>query len=256
MAPRPDIDLTGKRLLITGAARGLGAEFAARAVEAGASVCLADILEDRGRETAEALGGKGGKAIFVPLDLADPESVRTCAAQAADALGGIDGLINNAAIATGIGGKTMEEIDIETWDRVMTVNIRGTWLMTRAALPHLKASQSPRILNITSDTALWGAPVLMHYVASKGAIIAMTRSMARELGEFAIAVNAIAPGLTQGEATDYVPASRHQQYADGRAMTRVQQADDVAGPALFFLSDSAGFVTGQVLPVNGGFVFN
>ncbi|MBZ0216791.1 MAG: SDR family oxidoreductase, partial [Fimbriimonadaceae bacterium] len=229
---------------------------AAGAVAAGAAVCLADILEDRGRALANELAGNGGRVEFVSLDLGDPESVQTCADCAVDALGGLDGLINNGAIATGIGGKSMEDIDIETWDRVMNINIRGTWLMTRAAIPHLKKSNAPRILNIASDTALWGAPVLMHYVASKGAIIAMTRSMARELGPDNVAVNAIAPGLTVGEATEYVPADRHQFYANGRAMKRSQVADDVVGPALFFLSNGAGFVTGQVLPVNGGFVFN
>ncbi len=255
MTTRPVIDLTGKKLLITGAARGLGAAFAAHAVAAGASVCIADILEDKGQELAAELGANGTTE-FVPLDLGDPDSVQACADRAASALGGIDGLINNGAIATGIGGKTLEEIDVETWDRVNKINVRGTWLMTRAALPHLKQSRAAKILNIASDTALWGAPVLMHYVASKGAILAMTRSMARELGPHNIAVNALAPGLTIGESTEYVPPERHQFYADGRAFSRPQAADDVAGPALFFMSDAAGFVTGQVLPVNGGFVFN
>lgn len=256
MADQPDINLAGKRLLITGAARGLGAAFAAHAVAAGASVCIADILEERGRETAANLGSKDGTAFFTPLDLSDPDSIQRCADLAAKEMGGLDGLLNNAGIATGIGGKTMEEIDIDTWDKVMTINVRGTWLMTRAAIPHLRKSSSPKILNVASDTALWGAPVLMHYVASKGAIIAMTRSMARELGPDNITVNAIAPGLTLGEATEYVPEARHKHYIAGRAISRQQEADDVTGPALFFLSDSAGFVTGQILPVNGGFVFN
>ena len=256
MTDHPDINLAGKRLLITGAARGLGAAFAAHAVAAGATVCIADILEDRGRETVANLKSKGGAVVFTPLDLADPETIQRCADKAAQELGGLDGLLNNAGLATGIGGKSMEEIDINTWDKVMNVNVRGTWLMTRAAIPHLRKSSAPRILNVASDTALWGAPVLMHYVASKGAIIAMTRSMARELGPDNITVNAIAPGLTLGEATEYVPEIRHQQYISGRAISRQQDADDVIGPALFFLSDSAGFVTGQILPVNGGFVFN
>jgi NAD(P)-dependent dehydrogenase (short-subunit alcohol dehydrogenase family) len=138
----------------------------------------------------------------------------------------------------------------------MTVNVRGTWLMTRAALPHLARSGKGKVVNVASDTALWGAPRLMHYVASKGAIISMTRSMARELGEHGIAVNAIAPGLTLVEATEYVPRERHDQYVEGRAMRRSQQPEDVTGAVMFFLSDAAGFVTGQLLPVNGGFVLN
>jgi NAD(P)-dependent dehydrogenase (short-subunit alcohol dehydrogenase family) len=242
--------LNGKRILVTGAARGLGRAFAEGALAAGAKVAIADILEERGRETAREIG-----AIFLPLDLAAPASIDACARGAAEALGGLDGLVNNGAI-TDSGGKTLDELDIAVWDRVMTVNVRGTWLMTRAALPFLKASGAGRVVNLASDTALWGAPRLMAYVASKGAVIAMTRSMARELGEHRIAVNAVAPGLTLVEATEYVPAARHQQYLDGRAIRRPQHPDDVVGAALFFLSDAAGFVTGQCLPVNGGFVMH
>lgn len=247
----PSVTLAGKRLLITGAARGLGAAFAEAAAAAGGSVAIADILEDRGRETAARIDAR-----FVPLDLADEGSVARCAATAVAALGGLDGLVNNGAIATGIGGQTLEEIEVEAWDRVMGVNVRGTWLMTRAALPHLRAAGNGKVVNLASDTALWGAPRLMHYVASKGAVIAMTRAMARELGADGIAVNAVAPGLTLGEATEYVPAERHQHYLDGRAIRREQQAEDVVGALLFLLSDGADFVTGQCLPVNGGFVFN
>ena len=140
---------------------------------------------------------------------------------------GLDGLVNNGAIATGIGGPMMDQIEIDVWDRVMTVNVRGTWLMTRALLPALKQSGSGRVVNVASDTALWGAPRLMHYVASKGAIISMTRSMARELGGSGIAVNAIAPGLTLVEATEYVPQDRHDQYVNGRAMSRAQMPEEI-----------------------------
>ena len=245
------INLDGRRILITGAARGLGFAFAQAAVAAGARVAIADILEERGRASAQEIGAE-----FFPLDLARPDSIEACARDAAAKLGGLDGLVNNGAIATGIGGPMMDQIEIDVWDRVMTVNVRGTWLMTRAALPHLKQSGAGRVVNVASDTALWGAPRLMHYVASKGAIISMTRSMARELGASGIAVNAIAPGLTLVEATEYVPQDRHDQYVNGRAMHRAQMPDDVCGAVMFFLSDAAGFVTGQLLPVNGGFVMN
>ncbi len=245
------IRLDGKRILVTGAARGLGEAFAEAAVAAGAKVAIADILAERGQETAKRLG-----VHFQHLDLADPASITACAAGVTEALGGLDGLLNNAAIATGIGGVTMEEIEIATWDRVMTVNVRGTWLMTKACLPALRQSGAGKVVNLASDTALWGAPRLMAYVASKGAVISMTRSMARELGKDNIAVNSIAPGLVLVEATEYVPEERKRHYIDGRAINRAQEPEDVVGAGLFLLSDAASFVTGQLLPVNGGFVFN
>jgi NAD(P)-dependent dehydrogenase (short-subunit alcohol dehydrogenase family) len=242
--------LRDRRILITGAARGLGRAFAEHAIAAGARVVVADILEDAGRAAAGEIG-----AVFLPLDLASPASIQACVAGASKALGGLDGLVNNGAI-TSSGGKTLEELDVDVWDRVMVVNVRGTWLATRAALPHLRASGQGRVVNVASDTALWGAQKLLAYVASKGAVIAMTRSMARELGADAITVNAVAPGLTLVEATEYIPADRHRLYVDGRAIQRQQLPADVCGAVTFLLSDAAGFITGQLLAVNGGFVMH
>ena len=129
-----------------------------------------------------------------------------------------------------------------------------------AAKPYLvRASEAyglGRIVNVASDTALWGAPNLMAYVASKGAIVAMTHAMARELGEHGVTVNAIAPGLTVGESTEYVPQARYEHYKNGRAIKREQTADDITAAVLFLLSKESGYITGQVLPVNGGFVMN
>jgi NAD(P)-dependent dehydrogenase (short-subunit alcohol dehydrogenase family) len=246
-------ELAGKRILVTGAARGRGRAFAEAVAAAGGRVVLADVLTEEGMKAAAAIGEDAG---FVTMDLADPQSVERGVAAAAQKLAGLDGLVNNAAIATGIGGKLYDEIDIDTWDRVMRVNIRGTWLVTRAAAPHLKKSGHGKIVNIASDTALWGAPRLLHYVASKGAIIAMTRSLARELGPDGVAVNTIAPGLTIVEATEYVPEERHRLYVDNRAMPRRQMPEDLTGAVVFLLSDAANFLTGQLVPVNGGFVFN
>jgi NAD(P)-dependent dehydrogenase (short-subunit alcohol dehydrogenase family) len=242
--------LRDRRILITGGARGLGRAFAEAAIAAGARVVVADVLEEAGRATASEIG-----AVFAPLDLASCGSIDACINAAAAALDGLDGLVNNGAITTS-GGKTLEELDLETWDRVMAVNVRGTWLATRAALPYLRISRNGRVVNIASDTALWGAPRLLAYVASKGAVIAMTRSMARELGTDGVTVNAIAPGLTVVEATEYVPVERHQLYAGGRAITRSQVPGDVCGAVMYLLSDAAAFVTGQLLAVNGGFVMH
>ena len=252
------MSLTGRTIVITGAGRGLGRAFAEACAAAGAAqIIVADIQKEWGEATAAKLREGGAKAMFLPVDLGDPKSIEAFAAKATAECGAIDGLVNNGAIATGIGGKTFEEIDIETWDKVMAVNVRGTWLMTKAMAPLLRRSKAGgRIVNIASDTALWGAPRLLHYVGSKGAVISMTRSLARELGPDKIAVNAIAPGLVEVEATEYVPEERRQHYVTGRAMQRLQHPDDVTGAVVFLLGQGAGFVTGQLLPVNGGFVFN
>ena len=250
--------LSGKIIVVTGGGRGLGRAFAEGAAAAGAeAVVIAELVAEWGQATADALAKAGHKAMFVPLDLGDPASVSAMAELIGERFGRIDGLVNNGAIATGIGGKTFEEIDIETWDRVMRVNVRGTWLAVKACAPWLRKGVSgARIVNVASDTALWGAPRLLHYVASKGAVIAMTRSLARELGPDRIAVNAIAPGLTRVEATEYVPAERHRLYEDGRAIPGKQMPEDVVGTVMHLLSDGASFVTGQLLPINGGFVMH
>jgi NAD(P)-dependent dehydrogenase (short-subunit alcohol dehydrogenase family) len=248
----PEIRLDGRRVLVTGAARGLGESFARALVASGAHVALSDVLHERGQALAQELGPA---ARYVPMDLGDPQSIRAGVDAAAKALGGLDGVINNGAI-TSSGGKTLDELAVDTWDRVMDVNVRGTWLVTAAARPHLAASGSGRVVNLASDTALWGAPKLLAYVASKGAVIAMTHSMARELGADGITVNAIAPGLTLVEATEYVPQDRHDYYLRGRAIPRPQVPEDVTAAALFLLTRGAGFITGQLLPVNGGFVMH
>lgn len=248
----PEIRLDGRRVLVTGSARGLGAAFARALVAAGARVAVSDVLHERGRALADELGAA---ACYVPMDLADAASIRAGVDAAASELGGLDGLINNAAI-TNSGGKTMDELSPEVWDRVMQVNVRGTWQATVAAVPHLAGSGSGRVVNLASDTALWGAPRLMAYIASKGAVIAMTRGMARELGPKNICVNAIAPGLTLVEATEYVPKERHDHYLQGRAVPRAQVPEDVTACALFLLTRASGFITGQLLPVNGGFVMH
>lgn len=245
--------LDGKRIVVTGAARGLGFHFAKACAEQGATVVMCDILAGELAESAHGLREQGYRIEDYVIDLADSASIDATFAAIAES-GSINGLVNNAAMATGVGGKNMIDYDPDLWDRVMNVNVKGTWLVTRAAVPLLREGSG--IVNVASDTALWGAPRLMAYVASKGAVIAMTRSMARELGEKRIRINAIAPGLTRVEATEYVPAERHQLYENGRALAGAQQPEDVTGSVLWLLSDLSGFVTGQLIPVNGGFIFN
>jgi NAD(P)-dependent dehydrogenase (short-subunit alcohol dehydrogenase family) len=163
--------------------------------------------------------------------------------------------VNNAAIATAVGGDAFENIPIELWDRVMRVNVRGTWLVTRALVPLFPPQGGGRIVNLASDTALWGPPRLLAYVTSKGAVIAMTRSLARELGPRGIGVCAIAPGLMRNEATDYVPAERHLEYETRRAVPGPQVPEDIVEIVVFLLTPGALALTGQVIPVNAGFLF-
>ena len=253
------MSLAGRTILITGAGRGLGRAFAEACAAAKAErIVVADVQRGLGRGHRRGAARRSAPRPCSCRSIsAIPHRSRRSPPRSGARYGHLDGLVNNGAIATGIGGKTFEEIDIETWDKVMSVNVRGTWLMTKAMAPLLrKSTLGGRIVNVASDTALWGAPRLLHYVASKGAVISMTRSLARELGPDNIAVNAIAPGLVQVEATEYVPQDRKDLYVTGRAMQRTQMPEDVTGVVVFLLGQGAGFVTGQLLPVNGGFVLN
>jgi NAD(P)-dependent dehydrogenase (short-subunit alcohol dehydrogenase family) len=246
--------LAGHTIVVTGAARGVGRAIARACARQHARLVLGDILEDAGREVAQELT-KATAARFVPVDLDDPDSISAFARDVAQREGEIHGLVNNAAIATDVGGKAFDEIELDLWDRVMRVNVRGTWLITRALAPLFAEGGNGRIVNIASDTALWGAPRLLAYVASKGAVISMTRSLARELGPRGIGVTVVAPGILRGESTEYVPAERHRLYESARAIPGPQSADDIVDTVVFLLTPGALALTGQVLPVNAGFVF-
>lgn len=246
--------LANRTILITGAARGVGRAIAERCAALGASLILADVLENAGQETADTIAASGAACRFVPVDLGDPVSIDALASDIASREGALHGLVNNAAIATDVGGKPFEEIEIDLWDRVMRINIRGTWLMSRAMSP-LLADGVGRIVNMASDTALWGPTNLLAYVASKGAVLSMTRSMARELGARKIGVVALAPGIMKNEATDYVPAQRHDEYETRRAVPGPQYPEDIVDIVAFALSDGALPLTGQTIPTDSGFWF-
>lgn len=247
--------LAGRRILVTGAGRGLGLSMAVRLCAAGASVYLGDIHADNGASAAKTLRDGGMTARFVHLDVADPTSV-TQAVTDIEHDGPLYGLVNNAGCADGVGGKRFQEITVEEWDRLMTVNARGPWLMARAVLSGMQAAGSGRIVNIASDAALYGSARLAHYIASKGALIALTRAMAREVGDEGITVNAVAPGLTVGESAAGIPAERHELYRRNRAISRDQRPEDIVGIVAFLHSDEASYLTGQLIVVDGGFVFH
>lgn len=214
---------------------------------------IGEVDNDRGKQAQAALQAEGLSVRFVEMDVADPASVATGVA-AAGVDGPLWGLVNNAALADAVGGRLVHEITVEEWDRIMTVNARGPWLVSKAVVPTMMAAGGGRIVNIASDAALFGSQRLAHYIASKGAVMALTRAMARDLGDEGIAVNSVAPGLTLGESTDNIPADRHALYRDLRALRRPQHHDDTVGAIAFLLGPDAAYITGQLLVVDGGWV--
>jgi NAD(P)-dependent dehydrogenase (short-subunit alcohol dehydrogenase family) len=242
---------SGKRIVVTGAGRGLGFGFAERLGREGASVVIAEIDSALGGEAERKLRAAGMDATFIATDISKPESVEAMAQQAAQGSEGIYGIVANAGWANNVGGKTYDEIAPEDWDRMMAINVRGTWLTVRAIGPRMRDGGA--IVLLSSDTIYWGAPRLLHYVTSKSALVGMTRSLARELAPRMIRVNCLLPGLTMGEATKDIPQARWNDYAERTMLKRIQQPDDLEGPVAFLLSDDAKFITGQTLAVDGGF---
>ncbi|NLU69123.1 SDR family oxidoreductase [Streptomyces sp. HNM0574] len=255
MAPRGSTAAGTRTVVVTGAGRGLGLATARRAGEDGYRVVVAELDAERGEKAAAGLRAEGLDAHAVRADVADPGSVTAMAREVA-ALGPLHGLVNNAGLADAVGGKEFHEIDVAEWDRIMAVNARGPWLVARALLPQLIASGGGRVVNLASDAALYGSPRLAHYIASKGAVIALTRAMARETGDHGVTVNAVAPGITEGESTERVPAERHELYRLNRAISRPQRPDDLTGIIAYLLSEESRYVTGQVIAVNGGFTMH
>ena len=239
--------------IVTGAGRGLGRAIAERLAAGGRHVVIAELDPQRGAEAAATIAAGGGSASFARTDIADAASLAALAEHVATC-GTLDALVNNAAIANSVGGKTYDEIPEAEWERLFRVNVKGTWLACKQFGPMLVAGGGGAIVNLASDTALWGASLLLHYVATKGAIIAMTRSLATELGPQNVTVNAVAPGLIEVEATGGVPEARWNDYRSRRALKRDQTPEDVAGTVAFLCSPEAAYITGQTIVVDGGMV--
>lgn len=249
--------LAGKVAAVTGAAQGLGAEFAIALANAGASVVVGDIISTDA--TCDAIRALGRQARAVTLDVARSESVEKFVHEAVQTFGGLDILINNAAISGQLQLRSLTEVSSDEWDRVMTVNARGTFECIKAAVRPMKDRGYGKIINLASGTAIKGVPGIPHYVASKGAIISLTRAAARELGDYGIRVNALAPGLTMSEGMKSNPSWSGVAVANNiasRAIKREAVPADLLGALIFLASPASDFVTGQTLSVDGGSVMN
>jgi NAD(P)-dependent dehydrogenase (short-subunit alcohol dehydrogenase family) len=247
-----ELELSGKRVVVTGAAGGLGRAFAEAFAAAGARVMVADIDAAGAEETARLIVGRGGTALAQAVDVTDLGSVEALARVVRDRLGGADILVNNAAIYAGLQRTNFAAIPEVEWDRVMAVNVKGPWMMTKAIAPLLRAAGGGAIINVSSATVMSGSPMWLHYVSSKGAVIAMTRALARELGDDNVTVNAIAPGFTLTDASLGLVENAAEYGASRGALKRAAVAGDIVGAALFLASPHASFITGQTLVVDGG----
>lgn len=249
--------LAGKVALVTGAARGLGATFAFALAQNGADVAICDVLDTSG--TVGAVHATGRRAIGGHVDVTDAQSVSNFVQRTLAEFGHLDILINNAALSGSLKPAPIRDITSAEWDKVLAVNTRGVFEFIKAASIPMLAQGYGKIINLASGTAIKGAPGMLHYVASKGAIIAMTRAVARELGDGGIRVNCIAPGLTMSDSmknNPNWPVEVMRANVATRALKRDADPGDIIGAAIFLSSAESDFITGQTLSVDGGSVMN
>jgi NAD(P)-dependent dehydrogenase (short-subunit alcohol dehydrogenase family) len=244
--------LDGQVAIVTGAAQGIGRKIAEGLAEEGARVVLADVQS--ADDPAKALGG-----IAVAADVSDQAACERVARAAIDAYGRIDILVNNAGIWSSLVPTPFEQLSVEEWKRVFDVNVLGMYLATRAVAPFMREARRGRIINLSSGTPYKGVPLFLHYVTSKGAVIAMTRALAKELGGDNILVNTIAPGFTLSDGVVANPVQLEQLQdisVKARVLVRDQYPEDILGAVLFFAAEESSFITGQSLVIDGGAYFN
>jgi len=247
--------LDGRSIIVTGAAQGIGAVYARALAAEGARLSICDLTEPR--SVADEIRAAGGEAISLVTDVTSSAAVAALVKATVAAYGTVHGLVNNAAMFGSLALKPFMEIESAEWDKVMAVNTRGVFECVKAVVPAMRAQQYGKIINIASGTVFKGTTHLLHYVASKGAVVAMTRVMARELGGDNILVNCIAPGLTLSAAVQatYTRAGIDRTTAT-RALKRDEVPEDLIGALIFFASGESDFITGQTLLVDGGSVMH
>ena len=245
--------LKGKVATVTGGASGIGKAIALRLAQDGAAVVIADI-QKFSEAAAEIARATGSKTLGVQVDVSNEVEVSNMASRTVKAFGRLDILVNNAAIFSSLELKPFGDIPLEEFRRVMDVNVMGVWLCCRACVPHMRKGGYGRIVNLASGAPIKGVPLFLHYISSKGAVIAMTRGLARELGKDGITVNSLAPGFTLSEnvavKADHVQAGERTRVT--RAIPRDETPEDLVGTVSFLASEDAAFMTGQTLVVDGG----
>jgi NAD(P)-dependent dehydrogenase (short-subunit alcohol dehydrogenase family) len=241
-----------KSVIITGGGGKIGKAYAMAFAKEGAKVCLPDITS--ADHVVKAVQDMGGTAIGMKCDVTDEKSVKAMVDETAKQFGTIDVLINNAAYFMTVWKGPFWQMAVDEFDKAMAVNVRGSWLCAKAVVPYMQTQKKGKIINISSNVALTGNPNYIHYVTSKGAIIAMTRAMARELGDWNICVNTVTPGFVMTEGRQVDPEYEKIR-AQQRSIKRSQVEGDLVGTVLFLSSPESDFMTGQLLNVDGGFHF-
>ena len=244
--------LQNKTIIVTGASTGIGQAFSVACASYGAKIIVADM--NSGEETVEIIKSKGGEAKFVEVDVANEKSTDLMAKAAYDWTGRVDGLINNAAYFREVKLTPFEEIDVAVWDKIFDVNVKGIWQCSKAVIPYMRNNNGGSIINISSVVAVAGQPGYLDYVATKGAVLAMTKGLAKECGKDLVRVNTIAPGFVITDATKNRPIEWQQTFLKARAISREQRPEDLVGTAVYLLSDLSSFVSGQTHVVDGGHI--
>lgn len=247
--------LENKVIIVTGGGHGIGRAYCRGLAREGAKVVVTDIDLPAAEETKNLLEQAGGHGIALHVDVANEQSTLAMAESAVKIYGKIDVLINNAAVfaTIPISRTSFDKIPIEEWDRVMSVNLKGMWLCCRAVVPYMKKQGSGKIINISSGAPFSGRGMRIHYVTSKAGVLGFTRTLARELGEFGITVNTLAPGSTLSEGQGDATAVSHREQATAtRCLKRIQTPEDLVGTMVYLCSSDSDFMTGETLVVDGG----